>query len=133
MHKDALYWIIFLNVLASFYNLGVIWAMQIFIYPRVGSAAVTKIFTLPSLVTLFCAFALIFRHGPLMPLWFLLVGLIIQISAILYSAYIWAPIAFTLKIKDKRVNWHWIKVAFITIYNLLAICEMSLFIVGKTL
>lgn len=133
MHHEPLYWIVFLNAFGSFYCLGLMIAMQVLIYPKLGANSRGQLLNFPMILTLFCSLLLIFFHGPLMPLWFLSMGLAVQAAILIFTGYIWMPILSKLQVKDKRVNWHWIRVGLVSFYTLLAISEMSLFVVGRTM
>lgn len=122
----------------SFYNVGVIWLMQMHVYPLFGLVGedewtgyhtmhwhrIWGVVFVPAGLTLLGAVLLVFFRPEGAPGWSLWLGLGVQVALYALTAVVWAPMqvrlgkdgAFHPEVHEELLRTHWLRVALITLH-----------------
>lgn len=134
-------WVLLLTLALSFYNVGIIWVMQVHIYPLFGLVGeeewvpyhtvhwhrIWGVVFVPAGLTLLGAILLLFFRPEAVPTWSLWLGLGVQVVLYALTAMVWAPMQVRLskgnklhpEVYETLLRTHWGRVALITVYAML--------------
>ena len=142
------WWLLFITVVLSVWNAGIVWFTQIAVYPLwpfVGAEqfhdyhltwwhAMWPSFG-PVLFMFACSVALLWIRPRGIPVWALWLGVLLQVAVHTLTACFWAPIQATMAIPggmsfpkyQELMNTHWLRVAFFFAYAALMIWALRTF------
>lgn len=134
-------WVLLIALVVGFYNVGIIWLMQVHVYPLFGLVGedewvsyhtahwhrIWGVVFVPAGLTLLGAVLLVFFRPAGVPGWSLWLGLGVQVLLYALTAVLWAPMQVRLgkrggsrnAVYRRLLRTHWIRVALITLYALL--------------
>lgn len=136
-------WILLPTLGLAFYNVGIIWLMQVHVYPLfklVGEDEwipyhtahwhrIRGVVFVPAGLVLLGAILLMFFRPEAVPGWSLWLGLGVQVVLYALTAVVWAPMQIRLsegdrlhpRVHETLLRTHWGRVALITLYALLVL------------
>jgi hypothetical protein len=146
MSKES--WLLTCAAILGAYNAGVIWLVQISgypLWPHVGRGEFLRFYAVwssgawgmlfvPLLLALAGAAVLLLVRPHGVPVWTLWLGLALQVALVLFTVRWWSPSASHITTSDGSLNLaayarlmhsHWLRVAMVTIYAVLACWMLS--------
>jgi hypothetical protein len=146
-------WILLLTLVASFYNVGTIWLMQVLIYPLWGFVGgnewasyhaahwqkIRYVVFVPAGLALVGAVLLIFSKPADIPVWSVWPGLGLQVAMYAATVAWWAPMQVRLQkggnspiLLRRLIGSHWVRTGLITLYGALVLWMMDVSFGGAT-
>lgn len=144
---NAAEWILVVVLALSCYNVGIIWLMQIHVYPLFGVVGVGEfrayhgehwrriryVVFVPAVLTLVGALLLLWLRPPGVPALGLWLGVTLQVVTYAVTGIFWAPLQIQLNKKGaspellrRLIDSHWLRTGLITLYAALMLALTGL-------
>jgi hypothetical protein len=145
------WWLLFIAVILSVWNAGIVWFTQIAVYPLwpvVGADHFHDYHLTwwhdmwpsfgPVALMFVCSVTLLWMRPPGIPKWSLWLGVLLQVAVHTLTAFFWAPIQATMATPDGMslvkyqalMNTHWFRVAVFIAYAILMIWTFWFFAIA---
>jgi len=136
------WWLLFMTMLLSVWNAGIVWFTQIAVYPLwplVGAEQFHDYHLTwwhdmwpsfgPVLLMFACSVVLLWSRPRGIPAWTLWLGVLLQLTVHILTGFFWAPIQATMAVSggmsvtkyQQLMSTHWLRVAFFVVYSALMI------------